>query len=331
MRDAGRDGALLVEEWRGGAVENLHDVVAAVCGSDGRLHRAWGNPSRTVFPRSAIKPFAAVALTASGAADALGIDAAELALASGSHFAEPRHLQVLGGWIARLGIPVAAIECGPLAPLHSGVREALRRSGAGYGPLHNNSAGRHLALLSMARHLGVAPAGYRRCDHPVQRLVNEVLESHFGIAVDESRLAVERCGLPAFPLAVATLARAAAILADGDARDVAAVRDALLTESFLAGGTTALSSRIVSLGAGRLLVKGGSDGVYVAACRGTGVGLAMKALDGSQMAADVALLELVRWLGWLPDEAMAHFGAQRTPAVFSTHGEQVGHVACRLP
>jgi L-asparaginase II len=81
-----------VEVWRGERVESRHRVRLCVADSDGRILLALGDVDEPVYPRSAVKPFQALALVESGAADAFAVDDSELALACASHGGEPEHV-----------------------------------------------------------------------------------------------------------------------------------------------------------------------------------------------------------------------------------------------
>ncbi len=74
-----------VEVTRGGVVESRHRAACAVADAQGRVVHAWGDVARPVYPRSAIKQIQALPLVETGAAEAFGVDDAELALACASH------------------------------------------------------------------------------------------------------------------------------------------------------------------------------------------------------------------------------------------------------
>src|SRR5258705_6261043 len=83
--------APLVEVTRGSIVESRHrGHVAAVDGS-GKLVAYLGNPDTVTYLRSSAKPFQAIPLVSTGAADRFGFTEKELALACASHNGEPIH------------------------------------------------------------------------------------------------------------------------------------------------------------------------------------------------------------------------------------------------
>src|SRR5437763_16761763 len=109
---------ILVEVLRGPLVESRHRGAIAVCDSDGCLVLALGNVDARVFPRSAIKAIQALPLIESGAADRLGLNEAELALACASHSGEPVHVACAAAMLAKAGSEDASLECGAHWPLN---------------------------------------------------------------------------------------------------------------------------------------------------------------------------------------------------------------------
>ena len=87
--DAGlAEDAPLAAVTRGALVESVHRGRLAVCDPDGNVLRAVGDPEVYIYARSSAKPFQALPLVLSGAADALGLTDRELAVACASHNAE---------------------------------------------------------------------------------------------------------------------------------------------------------------------------------------------------------------------------------------------------
>ena len=86
---------VLAEVVRGGMVESRHHASVAVVDAHGGIVRAWGDVELPIYGRSAIKPLLAIPLVESGAADRFKLGQAEIALATASHNAEPRHLETV--------------------------------------------------------------------------------------------------------------------------------------------------------------------------------------------------------------------------------------------
>ena len=80
---------ILAETTRGGIPESIHHGVVVAVDASGDVVDAAGDPEQVVFFRSSAKPFQAIQVIESGAADAFGFTPAELALCCASHEASP--------------------------------------------------------------------------------------------------------------------------------------------------------------------------------------------------------------------------------------------------
>ncbi len=172
---------LVVEVVRGAMVESRHQASVAIVDPDGAVAAAWGDIDEPVYPRSALKPLQALPLVESGAAAAHGLDQPALAVATASHTGEPRHVEVVGRWLAGVGLGSGDLECGAHAPTNAAAAEALLRAGAAPTALHNNCSGKHTGILTTARHLDLPTAGYTAFDHPVQQLLRDTVGAVTGV------------------------------------------------------------------------------------------------------------------------------------------------------
>jgi hypothetical protein len=109
--------ARLVEVKRNGRVESVHSGSIAVVDVDGRLVASSGDPDLFAYFRSSAKPFQAIPLIESGAADYFGLTAAELALCCASHHGSARHQHAVEEFLSKLELPVDAMRCGSPLPI----------------------------------------------------------------------------------------------------------------------------------------------------------------------------------------------------------------------
>ncbi len=323
---------VLVEATRGGMVESRHRAAVAVVDIEGRVILQAGEIEASVYPRSAIKPLQALALVESGAAEAFGLGAAELALACASHNGEPRHAETVGAWLARIGCSAEDLECGAHLPYHQESLEALLRGGAAPSALHNNCSGKHAGFLSVARHLGHPTEGYIRYDHPVQQQVLGILETLTGLDLSEAPRGIDGCGIPVLGMPLGNLALAMARFAQPDdqpeARRAACLRlqQALAAEPFMIAGSGRFCSRVIEATKGRALVKTGAEGVFCGALPELGLGFALKVDDGAGRAAEVACGRVLRRLGVIGETETAALAAVFQPTLFNRAGRAVGEL-----
>jgi L-asparaginase II len=326
------DDPVLVEVTRGAMVESSHRGAAAVVDAAGRVVFAVGDIARPIYARSALKPLQALPLVESGAADAFGLGARELALACASHHGAAEHVAAVAQWLGRIGCAVPDLECGAHRPLDPAAADALVRAGAAPSALHSNCSGKHTGFLSVARHLGAATRGYVAPDHPVQRRVLAVLEAMTGLDLSRAPRGTDGCGIPVIGLPLAGLARAMARMVDPQGvmpeRAAAARRllDAMAAEPLMVSGATGFATALLSAAGAAVRAKPGAEGVYAASLPRLGLGLALKIDDGSGRAAEVALAAILTRLGALDDAARAQLGERVRPPVRNIAGAVVGEI-----
>lgn len=320
-----------VEIWRGDRVESRHRVRACVRDARGGVVLATGDIDEPVYPRSTVKPFQALALVESGAADAFTVTDAELALACASPGGEPDHVALVEAWLRRLGLDETALACGPHPPLHHGLAAALLRAGAPPRRAHHNGSGKHTGMLAAALRLGSPTAGYERPEHPVQRYCAAAIAALAGL----DRLpppGIDGCSLPNHPLPLRALARAAARLADpagcGPERRAALARIgcAMRAHPRMVAGTGRCSTLVMESLPG-VIAKTGAEGAYLAALPARGYGIALKVEDGAARAAEVALMALLDRLLDVDTAASPALDRFRMPCLRNAAGMAVGYVA----
>ena len=319
-----------VEVWRDGRVESRHRVRACVADARGVILLELGDVDEPVFPRSAVKPFQALALVETGAADAFRVSDAELALACASHGGEPQHVELVEAWLARLGLDEQALACGPHPPSHPASAAALVRGGTAPRRVHNNCSGKHTGMLATALHLRAPLDGYERVDHPVQRHVQAALAELADLdGLPEP--GIDGCSLPNHPMPLRALARVAARLADpsglAPARRSALDRiaRAMLDHPFLVAGTGRCCTAIMQA-VPDVVAKTGAEGVYLGALRRRGLGVVVKAEDGATRAAESAFLALLDHLGALENAARAPLERFARPHLRNFAGLEVGRI-----
>ncbi len=107
---------VLVEATRGSEVESRHRGYLAVADAAGRVRHHLGDPATLVCLRSLAKPFQALPLVTSGAAQAFGFGPEELALMSGSLSGQDFQVDLVTRILARLDLDPGALKCGSHPP-----------------------------------------------------------------------------------------------------------------------------------------------------------------------------------------------------------------------
>lgn len=205
--------APMVEVTRGSLVESAHRGAIAVVDDGGHLVASLGSAGQPFFARSCAKPFQALALVCSGAADAFGVTEAELAVVCASHSGEPEHVALVESVLAKADVSASMLACGVHPPFDSAARTALATRGVAPSALHNNCSGKHAGMLALSRHLGLPLDGYTDPDHGVQVAIHRLFAYLAGLEPSELRIAVDGCTAPTFSLPLRAFALSLARLA----------------------------------------------------------------------------------------------------------------------
>ena len=324
-----RAAAELVEVWRGPILESRHWGHALICDAQGKIVQAWGNPDEVILPRSSAKMIQAQPLVESGAADAFGLTEDRLAFACASHQAAPVHTAMVRTWLGELGLGEEDLRCGPEMPRDTAARLEIECAGGTACRVHNNCSGKHSGFLTLAKHLGAGPE-YLEIDHPVQRAVREAFEDVTG--EDSPGFGIDGCSAPNFATTMHGMARAMGFFAgariDGSSareRAAARLRDAMRAHPLLVAGEGRACTELMRAMDGRVTLKTGAEGYFIAILPEQKLGIAVKAADGATRAAECIVAALLVRLGALDPDHPATLKCMNVP-VLNRAGQLTGHI-----
>lgn len=319
--------AALAEVWRGEFLESEHLGHAVVCGKGGDIIAAWGDPDKVVLPRSSVKMIQALPLLSSGAAEAAGLTVDHLALACASHQGAPLHTDLVNAWLDDLGRCDGDLRCGPQVPRDRADKHAMLRAHESPCRVHNNCSGKHAGFLTLAAHLNAGP-DYVAPDHPVQIAVRDAFEA----VTDQTSpgFGIDGCSAPNFAATLHGIARAMAYFANADGNDAqsrAAQRlvHAMMARPDLVAGQGRACTELMQAAGGKVAVKTGAEGVFVAILPDQGIGIALKASDGATRASECAIAALLVRLGMLSADHPAVI-KRMSPVLKNWDGLPVGSI-----
>ncbi|MCU1527500.1 MAG: hypothetical protein JWP75_1263, partial [Frondihabitans sp.] len=163
---------------RSGFAESRHIGAAAVVAADGRVLRSVGDVSASIYPRSCLKPFQALAVLRSGAR----LEGPEAVLAMASHAGTAAHQAVVNGMLARAG----AAEDDLLCPVDWPFDRETARLAPAKRKLFMNCSGKHAGFLLACAHHGWDASRYDNLDHPLQLAVRETVSEYTGELIDHA-------------------------------------------------------------------------------------------------------------------------------------------------
>ncbi|OMF62162.1 L-asparaginase [Paenibacillus sp. FSL R5-0490] len=319
--------------YRGTFMESTHNIHVAVVNGKGEVLYSYGDPGRLTFPRSSMKPFQAVAVVETGAADQYQYEEADLSLICASHSGEHFHRRRVMSILGRTHLEEEALQCGTHIPRDMESYNELIRSGGELTPVFSNCSGKHSGMLTAVVHMGEDVDSYREVTHPHQQRILDVIEEVCGYPKDQIEISVDGCGVPVHRLPLKHAAMGFARLAQPFAwsegerpRALERIRKAMTKHPEMVGGTDRFDTDLMKAFNGRIAAKAGAEGVQCLGDVETGLGIAIKVEDGSARAVSVATMEVLKQLGIGDEHIYQQLSEYVNAPVLNARKDRIGHI-----
>ena len=277
---------IVAEVVRSGFTESVHHGSVVVLDAAGSVAASTGDVTSPVFPRSSNKPMQTVGMLRAGLRVS---DPADLALISGSHFAEPFHVQRVRDILRAAGLTGDELRCPPSLPLAESEHD-----GRAPARILMNCSGKHAGMLATCVANGWPLDDYRDAKHPLQQLLAQTVTELAGEPI--AATGIDGCGAPVFGFSLTALARAFQRLVEAAPQShERSVADAMRADPELVAGT-GQDDTLLMHGVPGLLAKGGAEGGVAGAVPGVGA-VAVKIEDGAMRARMPVLVSALRRLG----------------------------------
>ncbi|THZ65918.1 L-asparaginase II [Aureobasidium pullulans] len=339
----------LVLNWRGGVVENSHIVHAAIVDSENNLLFSLGDPNRLTLARSAAKPFQALAILETGAAEKFNFDEADVALMCGSHNSENKHVSRVTAMLDKAGVSEENMNCGGHPALSKIINNGWIKDGFAPTAIYSNCSAKHVGMLAAAKSLDAGIENYHDPAHPVQAEIKRVHEDLSKLKPEEIYWVIDGCNAPSPALPLSSMALMYAALAnaadqekptDQSIQNQARVFNAMVTHPEMIGGDSRFCTDLMRAFSGALVGKLGAEGCYgigVRDCESTrrlgaknGLGIAIKIEDGNIDMLYVALMEVLTRLDIGTEDVRESLKTTHCTMPKNTMGVVTGHTSFKM-
>jgi L-asparaginase II len=288
---------------RAGLIESRHHGLVCLTGPDGKLIQEHGNSRKLIYPRSAVKMLQALAMRRSG----LILTGARLAMSSASHQGTAEHTDIVLSILADAGLTESDLMCPVAWPGNA----AARAAATGETKAAFNCSGKHAGFLATCVVNGWDTKTYLQPEHPLQRLIVEVIEEFSEEKIPHSTF--DGCGAPLHAMSLQGLARAVGKFAATEVE----IRDAMLANPWVVDDRSASDTLVMEKG---MLAKIGAEGVFVIGLA-SGHGVAVKVADGSMRPAGLSAIKMLSNNGLLDQKSYQELFEKLSVEAFG--GDQV--------
>ena len=327
---------VIAETTRGGIVESVHHGVVVAVDTSGEVVASAGDVERVAFFRSSAKPFQAIPVVASGAADAFGFTPAELALCCASHAATAEHQRQVAAMLGKIALTATALQCGCPLPADRQAAASVTLGTCEPSPLQCDCSGKHTGMLATLVHEGLSLPDYLDPAHPLQRRILRIMADVMRMPAEAIIPGTDGCSLPTFGAPLRAFATAYAALAtpqrdpSGAGREHAGALDrlraAMTAHPENVAGHGELVTDLMALSDGRVVAKSGAEGLLSLAVPERELGIAIRVLDGSFRAHAVIAVAALAQLGIIDTATRDAILARHSPELRNHNGRLVGEI-----
>ncbi len=298
---------------RGNILESVHEIKCYIGSINGGNVFSTDNQEDFIFPRSSIKIFQAIPFVSTNAKTFFKLNSKQIALSCSSHSGESFHINELKNWLNKTNLEISNLKCGVHSPLDKSSSEKLFLSGNKPFQLHNNCAGKHLAMLSSCIINKYSIKNYVDFDHPHQRKIRSVFSKFTENKIMKKDYGIDGCSAPQYGFKIKNLGKALQNLFKSYkgkyeyAKDVRMMINSIIKNPMFIGGNNNLDSNLIKISNKKIFCKGGAEGVFLFLHLKKGIFGILKVVDGNERALPSAVYNLFKKFNILSQEELKKF------------------------
>lgn len=300
--------------------------------SEGQLIYSVGNPYFVTYLRSSAKPFQAIPLIASGAAEKFGFTQKEIAIISGSHNGQKIHTDTIKNILKKIGLSEKNLQCGVHIPHYYTVNNITPPKGKKFTPIHHNCSGKHSGILALCVYFGWSIKNYLDNNHPAQKLILKAISEVCQYQEKKIGLGVDGCGVPVHAMPLYNMAVGFANLVNYSSRNKRAseayklIIDSMRKYPEMVSGEGRSDLALAKASQNNIIAKAGGEALSCAGILNKGWGIAVKIADGSRRAIAPATIEVLKQLGLLSGQKLKATKNFYHPEIFNFRKDKVGYI-----
>ena len=325
-----------VDFIRGKKIESSHQVKALVTNVDGKILLSTNNDNDFFFPRSSIKIFQAIPFAMSGAIKKYKLNGKHIALACASHKGEKFHISELKKWISKIKLKTKNLQCGIHGPLDKTASEKIIYSRNKFNELHNNCAGKHLAMLTSCLYNNHSITNYLDFNHPHQKNIRKIFNKFTEIKLSNKNFSLDGCSAPQYSFKIKSISKALNNLIrsyKGNydySEEVKTLINSVLENPEFIGGTTSFDTKVMKTAKGKIFCKSGAEGVFLFIDIQKEISGVIKITDGNERAIPISILNIFKKLKIMNKIELKDLQKKETFKLQNHAGRHIGNISFKV-
>ena len=321
---------------RGKTLESLHEVKCFVGSINGEKIFSTNNEKDLIYPRSSIKIFQGIPFSASNAIKLYNLNKKQIALSCSSHCGENLHIRELKNWLEKVNLKISDLKCGIHNPIHQHSSNNLYLYGKQPNQIHNNCAGKHLAMLTSCIVNNFPIKNYVDFDHPHQINIRKVFSKFTEDIISKKNYGVDGCSAQQYSFTIEKLGKALSNLLNSYngnfeyTENIRTMINAILANPKFIGGSNNLDSNLIKISNRKIFCKGGAEGVFLFIHLKKEVFGILKVKDGNERALSSAMYTLLKKFKILTGEELGQFNSWNTTNMYNHAKIKVGNIITKI-
>jgi L-asparaginase II len=317
---------------RGNFTESIHNIKCYLGSVNDETLYSTEDDNDIIYPRSAIKIFQGIPFATSKAIDLFNLNKKQVALSCSSHCGEKFHIKELKNWLEKTKLKPSDLKCGIHNPIDEKSSEEIFRANLKSFQVHNNCAGKHLAMLSSCLVNNYPIENYLDFDHPHQNNIRNIFNKFTENKIIKNNYGIDGCSAPQYAFKIKNLVTALKNLFnsyDGNfeySENVKFIINSILDNPLFIGGTKNLDSNLIKISNKKIFCKGGAEGVFLFLHLKKGIFGVLKVIDGNERVLPSALYALFKKLKILTKEELEAFNSWNDFNLYNHAKVKVGDI-----
>ena len=287
---------------RSNITESVHTSKILIVDNKNNIIISSGDDEDYIYPRSSIKVFQALPFIQTNAEKRFNLNRKSIALSCSSHRGEAFHIKELEKWISIIGVNKNILKCGIHNPLNLIASEQMQRLRKYPNQLHNNCAGKHLAMITSCIINNYNKKNYLDFNHPHQISIRKIFEKFSNDKIKRKYFGIDGCSAPQYAFKIKKIAHMLTNLNKSYndlfdySNEVKKLINSIIANPKYIGGSDSLDSKIMMIANKNIFCKGGAEGVFLFTDLKKGISGVIKIVDGNERATPYLIYELFKKL-----------------------------------